>query len=368
LKKVKQFIKKYIPTAALIMYGVALFSLCLFIISLNSVSFSDYFNEKIAGFVRMILAKLTGFVRFSIAETVIFSLPLIFAGIFIYVGRYTKKEDYVRVARFLFTAFAIVSLFFSTFVFTYGVGYHGSTMDEKLGIERRNVSADELSQTAEYLADRINECTENIDFKYKSFSVMPYDFASLNDKLNDAYENISGKYPFIMDYSSTLKCVTMSEGMSYIHILGMYSYYTGESNINMDFPDYTQPFTCAHEMAHQRGVAREDEANFMAYLVCTASDDYYIRYCGYLNMYEYVMNSLYSADKDAYKLVMGNLKTEVRFELIAYSGFFDKYSESKAAKINEVVNDTYLKINGQTEGTKSYGLVVDLAVAYILDD
>ena len=50
----------------------------------------------------------------------------------------------------------------------------------------------------------------------------------------------------------------------------------------------------------------------------------------------------------------------------AYSKFFDKYRENIAEKVSDKVNDTFLTING-TEGVKSYGMVVDLAVAYYKD-
>ena len=50
----------------------------------------------------------------------------------------------------------------------------------------------------------------------------------------------------------------------------------------------------------------------------------------------------------------------------AYSKFFDKYRENVAEKVSDKVNDTFLTING-TEGVKSYGMVVDLAVAYYKD-
>ena len=46
--------------------------------------------------------------------------------------------------------------------------------------------------------------------------------------------------------------------------------------------------------------------------------------------------------------------------------FFEKYSESVASKVSDAVNDTFLKSQGQKEGTASYGRVVDLAVAYLL--
>ena len=148
----------------------------------------------------------------------------------------------------------------------------------------------------------------------------------------------------------------------------MYTYYTGETNINTNFPDYTIPFTSAHEMAHQRGFAREKEANFVAFLVCEASNDPYIRYSGKLSMLEYILNALYSEESDLYYEIFYLLDIKVRCELVAYSDFFDTYRDSTASEISSAVNDTYLKSQGQTEGEKSYGLVVDLAVAYILGE
>ena len=56
----------------------------------------------------------------------------------------------------------------------------------------------------------------------------------------------------------------------------------------------------------------------------------------------------------------------ILLEMKAYSKFFDKYRENIAEKVSEKVNDSFLTING-TEGTKSYGMVVDLAVAYYKD-
>ena len=44
---------------------------------------------------------------------------------------------------------------------------------------------------------------------------------------------------------------------------------------------------------------------------------------------------------------------------------FDPYRSSTAATVTDTVNDTYLKWQGESAGTQSYGLVVDLAVAYL---
>ena len=143
----------------------------------------------------------------------------------------------------------------------------------------------------------------------------------------------------------------------------IYSFFTGEANVNVNFPDYTIPYTAAHELAHQRGIAREDEANMVAFLVCIESEDAYVRYSAYMNMYEYVANALWNADRELYADARSALDPQVRREMVAYSNFFSKYQNSKAGTVSGAVNDTFLKFQG-TEGTASYGMVVDLTVAY----
>ena len=179
-----------------------------------------------------------------------------------------------------------------------------------------------------------------------------------------AYDKTSLKYDFIDNFHSRVKPVMLSEPMSYTHITGVYTFFTGEANININFPDYTIPYTAAHELAHQRGIAREDEANFVAFLVCMESDDAYIRYSGALNLYEYVVSALYSADKELYKENYVKQSKAIIAERIAYSEFFEKYRENTVADISEATNNAYLQSQGAPQGTRSYGMVVDLAVAY----
>ena len=104
--------------------------------------------------------------------------------------------------------------------------------------------------------------------------------------------------------------------MTYTHISGVYTFFTGEANINVNFPDYTTPFTSAHELSHQRGIGPEDEANFMAFLVCIESDDTYIKYSGYMEVFEYVISALYKTDKDKYYSLMDETDRRVRYQLI----------------------------------------------------
>ena len=152
--------------------------------------------------------------------------------------------------------------------------------------------------------------------------------------------------------------------MTYTHISGVFTYYTAEANVNFNYPDYTAPYTMAHEMAHQRGIAPEDEANFIAFLVCMESDDPYIRYSGCMSVLEYVLSAYSKADSKGYSEYVSTLNTSIRSEMMGFSTFFDRYRDSTASKVTDKVNDTYLKASGESAGAKSYGMVVDLACAY----
>lgn len=351
-----------LPLYAKILYIVAALSILVYIAALIWEPFADFFARYPGAVIRAATAYITGWIPFSFAEFLLLFSPVIV----FFLARHAAKKysgSWHNTFVYVGSLLSVISLFLSLFVLGFGTAYHGSTLDEKLGLDRRDVSAEELYDTAMILVEKANKEAEKINFRYQSFSIMPYGIPEMNDNLIAAYGKVCDEYSFIQRLDSRVKPVMLSEAMSYTHITGVYTYFTGEANINVAFPDYTIPFTAAHELAHQRGIAREDEANFVAFLVCTASDDPYIRYSGYLNLYEYVANSLYSANRELYMKMITNLSLDIRYEIIAYSDFFEKYRDSTASKVSGAVNDTYLKIHG-TEGTKSYGMVTDLAVAY----
>ena len=358
----KRKIGEYVPVWVLSVAALALLCAIIHIVALCSTSFADFFNENISSLFRAFLAYLTGWLPFSLAEGIIIFMPVTVV-VLIFLSVKYASDSWRSVIRYTSSILAVALIFYIFFVLGFATAYQGSAIEEKLGIERRAVSADELEETASYLLEKASEELENIYFVYGEASVMPYSLDEMEHRLLDAYGKVCDKYSFVQRLRSNMKPIILSEPMTYTHISGVYSYFTGEANLNTNFPDYTLPYTAAHEFSHQRGIAREDEANFMALLVCIESDDPYIRYSGYLNVYEYVASALYSADPDRYYDLLGTMDMRIRCELVAYSEFFDKYRDTVVADVSGAINDTYLKLQG-TEGTRSYGRVVDLAVAY----
>lgn len=368
-KKIWSTVRRNCSIPAIVFYGLAIFSLILHLLCIFIPAFADFFNIYIAGTARFLLAKLTGFLPVSLAELLICLVPLLLIFIVVFSIYHARKEHYTLLTRFFCGAFAIVSLFYSLFVFTLGTGYHGSALETKLNLDRKELTTKQLEEVASWLAEELNKCLPQVQFMNDSSSVMPYDFDELNEKLNIAYKQISEKYDFIMGFSSRVKPVMNSDMMSKAGLLGMYTYYTGESNVNVDYNDYNLVFTCAHEMAHQRGLSKEDEANFVAFLVCLESDDPYINYCGYLNMFEYMLNPLYKALKEEentaeYYSVLRKADERARIDIGVSSKKTAENQSGLIYKISNTANDAYIKINGDENGSASYGLVIELAAAY----
>jgi hypothetical protein len=165
-------------------------------------------------------------------------------------------------------------------VLALGIPYNVTPLGYRLELPAVEVTEDNLYDTAKILLDETNALAEKLEFDESGSAIMPYSLGELSEKISAAYSVVAEKYDFIPDFSSRVKPIATKDALSNLHLLGIYTYFTGESNINVHYPDFNIPYTTAHEFAHQRGIARENEANFIAYLVCISSEDAYIRYSG----------------------------------------------------------------------------------------
>ncbi len=336
-------------------------SLLLYGVMRLSPSFSDGFNRSISQFLRTLFARLTAWIPFSLAEAMVLFLPVFLVLVLTHAIR-NRSGSWRSVGVYFLELLSVACVFLILFIWMFAAGYNGRTIDapEKLDLRQVEPTAEQLADVARTLVEHINEESANVHFRYHDFSAMPYTLDELNRKLTAAYETFCAQKSWIETFPCRVKPVMSSDLWSYTHITGVYTFFTGEANINTVFPDYSIPYTAAHELAHQRGISREDEANFVAFLVCIGSDDAYIRYSGYLSLYEFVADALYQYDSDLYREVKQTLSIDVRYEMYAYSCFFDKYRDSTVGTISGAVNDATIKI----QGSRDYDAVVDLVVAY----
>lgn len=355
--------KRLLTPAVITASAVCGTSFLIYIFARMFPAFAEWWARYPSQILRGVLAAFTNVFPFSVGEMV---LLLLIPAAVLYVlasNKYICDEDGKKYFRALRPLIIIILVLASVFFGVFGPCYFRNTLDENLGLQKEKVTAQELKYTAEQIVNEINSLSVKADSS--GATVIPCGYNELVDDIKASFKDYCEKNEYISWFDSKPKLVSLSPVMTYTHISGVYSFFTGEANINFNYPDFVMPFTIAHEMSHQRGIAREDEANFLAFLVCINSENDYVRYSGLFNMLEYLLSALNKADKTLYKeFVQESVTQNIRSELTAYSKFFEKYSNSAASQVAGSINNSYLESQGQKAGSASYGLVVDLAVAY----
>lgn len=358
-------LKKYTTPFFIVSFVLFLISVAFLIVCQWLPALADAINATVAHALRLCLAKVSSILPFSLAELLIALSPILFV---LVIALYCLRCNTRRKAlHFLSNTVGALMLVFVVYFFTLGVGYHATRLDEKADLERKKLSADELYTVSEHLLSLCEAELDGVRFDENGSSLMPYSMAELSDILCKDYDallasELGGR---ILDknFNSRAKGVKFSRVMSYLHILGIYTFFTGESNVNRDYPDVETPATTAHELAHQRGISREDEANFVSFLLTLSSSDSYVRYSGAFDIFRYVSSALYRADSERYGELLRTADSRIRGELRAISRHAKQFEGNTLGEVSSNLNDAYLKANG-TEGSVSYGFVVDLTVAY----
>ena len=309
---------------------------------------------------------ITGIFPFSIGEILliifIIGTPAALIWFLIHFFRSKGKRKTVF-AKAILNILCVTSVLLLLFTLNCGINYNRYTFAETCGLEIRPSSKEELSSLCRHLAQKLNELRPLV--KEDENGVMISSFLSAEeqgDAARDAFNSLHEEYPLLSPGYSNPKAVMNSRVMSWFHITGVYFPFTFEANVNVDVPDYSIPATMCHELSHLRGFMREDEANFIGYLACCRSESWDFQYSGYTLAFVYVNNALYSADAETASAIYGELCEGVQRDYAANSDYWSQF-ESPMKEIANSVNNSYLKANGQEDGVKSYGRMVDLLLA-----
>ncbi len=310
------------------------------------------------------LGRLWGYVPFSVAE-LCYALALI--GLIVFLLRSVvlisraeyKREMLYRRAMGLMNV--LLSLY-AAFCLLWGVNFYTDDFCDRSGIRPELVAREDLIAVTRYFARETalaaDGATRDADGVY---AVPREETLAYAPKL---YEAMYDEFPFLyIPVDPMPKGILCSRVMSAMNVTGLYFPFTGESNLNMDFPAATFPATVAHELAHRRGIASEQQCNFLAVLASTRADDAAYRYSGYLLGYIHLSNALYSVAPEEWLDIRGRLPATVEADLRAAGDYWAQY-DGATARASGKAYDAMLKSYGDELGMQSYGAVVDLLVAY----
>ena len=244
---------------------------------------------------------------------------------------------------------------------SWGINYYADSFQDKSGIVAEEVSVEELRRLTAYFTEELNAASEAIPRDENGL------FAVSREEIfadsTEIYSCIYDEFPFLERKDRVPKGMIFSKVLSAMGFTGFYSGFTGESVLNVDSPEAFLPSTIVHELAHQRGIASEQECNFVAIVTSTQSGNAAYVYSGYLLGYIHLSNALYRADTDSWRELRAQLKEEVLMDIQYNNAYWEQW-ESPVDAVSQKVYDTMLKGYGQEDGVQSYGTVVDLLAAY----
>lgn len=244
--------------------------------------------------------------------------------------------------------------------------YYAPGFAEQSGVDDGPLELEELETVTRWFAALASEYADEVPRDENGACTTDRD--SVLDRAAGVFEGAAELYPFLDGEALRPKPIHFSRIMSCLDFTGFFFPMTGEANLNMDSPVFLLPSTSQHEIAHQRGVAMEQECNFVAVLSCLESEYADFRYAGAALAYIYLGNALAGADYEAYTEIYYSLSNTVRADFKAQSAYWDEFRDSAAQKASNTVYDSFLKSNGQELGMQSYGACVNLLVHYYIDE
>ena len=99
----------------MVFYAIAIVCFIIYLVSLNSVAFSDWFNGSISSAFRYLLSAVTGWLPFSLGETAVICVPVV-AVILVIRAIGLTKGHFDRAVRYLAGLLAVCTVFYSLFV------------------------------------------------------------------------------------------------------------------------------------------------------------------------------------------------------------------------------------------------------------
>lgn len=324
----------------------------------------EWLSEHIVKPYHSGMAKLCDNVSFSVAELVI---VLAVVGLIAYmiariiiVVRAEKKGKKI-VFSFLYL-FLVIIMIYGGYTLFWGVYYDAEDFVTDAGLSEDAISVEDLAFVTSYFAYQANAYGALVERDENGLYLG--DKSEIFKLSEHLYDEISEDMPCLSyDYVKP-KPIHFSRVMSMLDFTGFFFPFTGEANLNVDSPLCFLPVTIAHEMSHQRSVAPEQEANFVAIVSCMEYGQIDYCYSASLLAYIHLGNALKEADEDAWRVVAQSLSDEVWADLNNHTQYWKQFDHTIVKETSNKVYERFLQSYGQTMGLRSYGACVDLLVNY----
>lgn len=358
MTKIKKSSIKYI--VALV---IPLVLILLFLLVRTNRAMVDFWVFHILAPVIQLIGSALGIIPFAVGELCV--IIAVFVAVFwlcrcLFLGIREKQME--RIWQGIFPIILTGLWTMALVHWMWNITYYATGFTVRSGLDVSPYSVEELYDITDYFAQKAGE-----------YSTYPQRTAEgiFDESREDifrqgihAYDNLGAEFTILAKKDVGAKPLLLSKFQSILGFTGIYFPLTGEANVNVASPSAFLPATIAHEMAHQRLIASEQEANFVGITASITSEDPVYQYSGYLLGLVQLSNALYPVDPEGWnEIVQTHFTPELSTDWAENQDYW-RALESPVEQLAEATYDGFLKGNGQELGIQSYGACVDLLVAY----
>ncbi|HEY5462434.1 MAG TPA: DUF3810 domain-containing protein [Hanamia sp.] len=331
------------------------------IFSFNKNWVEDFYALKFYPFFSKILRILFGWIPFSLGDILYFLVACwllwkIIKNVRLLFKRKLSLSVISKKCIQLIIIFALVYIVFNIF---WGINYNRKGIAYQLQLNDLSYDTSDLLMLQDLLLQKVNAAKisamrENANYPSKN---------DLFKRARNCYDEAESKYPFLQYKYSSVKSSFYGWLGDYLGFTGYYDPFTGEAQINNTVPAFLLPYIATHEMAHQLGYAKENEANFVGYLTAVNSDDTLFHYSVYFDLFLYANREVYYFDSVSSKKALDLLNPGVKNDILELRQF-DLDHRSFIEPAITWLYGNFLKLNQQPQGMRSYNAVVGMLIAY----
>lgn len=278
MKKITAFWRIILVLTALIVAGIGLSFL---------TPFCDWYARHVYAHIANGLGWLTAGIPFPLGEILVYIgiVLVLLCLIFLILLPFRRRSNgYLRFAKGWYKAmlmtFAVV---LTLYVTNWLIPFRGSVLGQNVRTDKR-YSYDEVFTFREYVYKEVNKAAELVPTDADGHIIFPEE-SERSARMIEAMQAMASEYPLLSGYYPPVKTSLCSDLLDRMGIGGFtYPYTTEATHVRYSLSPVYQPVLDAHELSHHKGYYKENEADFLALLALSRSEDPFIRFCGFWEM------------------------------------------------------------------------------------
>ncbi|WP_452226030.1 DUF3810 domain-containing protein [Lacinutrix cladophorae] len=315
-----------------------------------------YYSNGLYPIISNIFRFTLGWIPFSFGD-LFYAFSIIYGIRWFIINRRRIRKD---TKNWLLDVFAAISIIYFAFHLFWAMNYYRLPLHKNLNLKADYTTEQLISVTKELIkkSNKLHlEITKNDTIKVE----MPYSKTELLLQVPNGYTILEKDFPHLSYHTKSIKKSLFSLPLTYMGFSGYLNPLTNEAQVDALIPKYKFPTTASHEVAHQLGYAKENEANFIGFLAAINNENIYFNYSGFTFGLKHCLLEIYRRDPVIYESLLKSINSGIIKNYQETQAFWDKY-QNITEPIFETVYSSFLKANNQKGGMQSYSYVVALLV------